>query len=294
MTIGEFYIKNLKKLQLIPLIMLLLALGILFHSYFATGNFLEKDISLKGGSILTINTDKDSANIESFLESKFPGYNFATRKLTEFGTSAPTGVIIETSYENTDELKSSLEEFFKIKLNQDNFSVEVTGASLGKAFSSQTINALIVAFILMAIVVFITFRVFVPSIAVIFAAIFDILISMGGMNILGIKLSIPTAAALLLLIGYSVDTDILLTTRILKRKSLGNLDHRIFDSIKTGTTMTFAALAALGIGYFVTNSFIMKSMFLVIIMGLVADLFSTWLVNVYILKLYAERSEKNV
>ena len=288
MNIKEFYLSNLKKLQIIPIIMLLLSMAILFNSYFATSQFLEKDISLKGGSTITITTSKDTLNIEGFLRGKFDA-EFSTRKLAEFGTSIQKGIVIETSMNEIDKLKPALEEFFGMKLTKDNFSVEVTEASLGKAFSSQIIRATIAAFILMAIVVFITFRVIVPSIAVIFAAAFDIIISMAGMNLLGIKLSIPTAAALLLLIGYSVDTDILLTTRILKRKAFGSLDDRIIESIKTGSTMTFASLAALLVGYIATNSFVMKSMFLVIIIGLVADLFSTWLVNVYILKTYAEK-----
>ena len=288
MNLKEFYLRNLKKLQIIPIIMLLLSLAILFNSYFATSQFLEKDISLKGGSTITITTRTDTTNLEGFLRGKFDA-EFSTRKLAEFGTSIQKGIVIETSMKEIDKLRPALEEFFGMKLTKDNFSVEVTEASLGKAFSSQIIRATIAAFILMAIVVFITFRVIVPSIAVIFAAAFDIIISMAGMNLLGIKLSIPTAAALLLLIGYNVYTDILLTTRILKRKAFGSLDDRIIGSIKTGSTMTFAALAALLVGYIATNSFVMKSMFLVIIIGLVADLFSTWLVNVYILKTYAEK-----
>ena len=57
MSIAEFYIKNLGKMQAIPIIILVICLGILFGSYFSTGQFLEKDISLKGGSIITINTE---------------------------------------------------------------------------------------------------------------------------------------------------------------------------------------------------------------------------------------------
>lgn len=289
MSIADFYIKNLKKLQLIPIIMLALSLAFLFYTYSTTGQFLDKDISLKGGSTITINTNKDTTNIESFLNSKFENAEFSVRKLTKFGTSVPEGVIIETNLDKIDNIKAALEDFLKIKLTNDNFSVEITGASLGKAFSSQIIIAMIFAFIFMAIVIFITFRVFVPSVAVIFAAIFDMIIAMAGMNILGIKLSISTAAALLLLIGYSVDTDILLTTKILKRKTSGGLNDRIFESIKTGTTMTFTAIAALLVGYFLTNAYVMKAMFTVILIGLFADLFSTWLVNVYLLKSYAEK-----
>ena len=190
-------------------------------------------------------------------------------------------------------MKIALEGFLGIKLTNENFSVEVTSSSLGETFSSQIINALIVAFLLMAIVIFIIFRAFVPSIAVIFAAFFDILFAVAGMNLLGIKLSITTAAALLLLIGYSVDTDILLTTKVLKRrKESGTIDDKIFESIKTGTTMTFAAIAALFVGYIITNSFIMKTMFIVIMMGLFADFFSTWITNVYMLKRYVEKKDK--
>jgi len=289
MSIADFYINNLKKLQLIPIIILVISMGSLFYAYSTTGQFLDKDISLKGGSTITINTDKDTTNIESFLNSRFGNAEFSVRKLTKFGTSVPEGVIIETNFDKIDDIKAALEDFLKIKLTNNNFSVEITGASLGKAFSSQIIIAMIFAFIFMAIVIFITFRVFVPSVAVIFAAIFDMIVAMAGMNILGIKLSISTAAALLLLIGYSVDTDILLTTKILKRKTSGNLNDRIFESIKTGTTMTFTAIAALLVGYFLTNSYVMKAMFMVILMGLFADLFSTWLVNVYLLKAYAEK-----
>lgn len=289
MKLSEFYINNLKKLQIIPIIILIISLGILSYNYFTTSEFLEKDVSLKGGSIITITTDKDVSNLESFLKSNFNA-DFTVRKLTEFGTSASKGTIIETNLKNTEDLKKALENNLNIKLTKDNFSIEVTEESLGKSFTSQIIMAMIIAFILMAIVIFIAFRALVPSMAVIFAAIFDMVVAMAAMNILNIKLSVSTAAAVLLLIGYSVDTDVLLTTKILKRKTSGSINERIFESIKTGFTMTFAAIAALSVGYFITNSFVMKSMFLVIIAGLVADLFSTWLVNVYILKLYVEKN----
>jgi len=293
MGIGDFYINNLKKLQVIPIIILILSLSLLFYNYSSKGQFLEKDITLKGGSVITITTDKSAENIESLLDSRFNA-DFSIKRLAEFGTSAPKGIVIETNLENVADLKTTLEEFLKIKLTNENFSVEVTSSSLGEAFSSQIITAMIAAFILMAIVIFIVFRVLVPSIAVIFAAVFDILVAMAGMNILGIKLSTATAAALLLLIGYSIDTDILLTTKLLKRKMDNvSLSEKIFESIRTGSTMTFAALAAILVGYIVTSSFIMKDMFLVIIIGLIADLFSTWLVNVYVLKSYIARHEKN-
>ena len=103
----------------------------------------------------------------------------------------------------------------------------------------------------MAIVVFIIFRTFVPSIAVVISAFADIAFAAAMMDVFGIVLSLGTVAALLMLIGYSVDTDILLTTRLLKRK--GELGDKIKDAMKTGMTMTLTTLAAL-IALFVVSS----------------------------------------
>src|SRR3989344_4288881 len=100
----------------------------------------------------------------------------------------------------------------------------------------------------MSLVVFISFRSFIPSIAVISAALTDILAALAVVNLLGIKLSAAGIIAFLLVIGYSIDTDILLTTRMLKRHDSPLLE-RVKSSIITGLTMTFAAIAALVTGY---------------------------------------------
>lgn len=77
----------------------------------------------------------------------------------------------------------------------------------------------------MAIVVFIVFRQVVVSLLVVLCALADILTAAASMNLTGVQLSLGTVAALLMLIGYSVDTDILLTMRVLKRK--GTVDEKI-------------------------------------------------------------------
>jgi len=74
------------------------------------------------------------------------------------------------------------------------------------------------------------------------SAIADILIAAASMNLTGVQLSLGTVAALLMLIGYSVDTDILLSMRVLKRK--GAVDEKIVGAMGTGLTMTGTTIAA--------------------------------------------------
>ena len=104
------------------------------------------------------------------------------------------------------------------------------------------------------------------------------------------KLSTAGVAALLMLLGYSVDTDILLTTRVLKRH--GNLSEKIFGAMGTGSIMTFTALAATGVAYLATPSEVLKQIMLILFLGLVADLWNTWLLNAGLLKMYVERKNR--
>ena len=104
------------------------------------------------------------------------------------------------------------------------------------------------------------------------------------------EISSAGIVAFLMLIGYSVDTDILLTTRILKRHE-GTLNERLSGAFKTGMTMTLTSLFAIVSALIVVKSFsvILTQIFTIISIGLVFDIFNTWVTNVSILKWYAEQ-----
>ena len=146
----------------------------------------------------------------------------------------------------------------------------------------------------MSIVIFFMFRSFIPSIAVIFAAFAEIIMALSIVDWLGIKLSAAGISAFLMLIGYSVDTNILLTTRVIKHRE-GKINSRIYRSFKTGILMSFTALAAVLPAFFffseLPDSF--RQIFLILALGLGADIINTWMTNAGIIKLYAERKGMN-
>lgn len=131
----------------------------------------------------------------------------------------------------------------------------------------------------MSVTVFFVFRDLTPSLAIILSAVCNLSIAVGSMSLFGIPLSIASVGALLMLIGYGVDTDILLTTRLLKRRH-GSLVNRAEDACRTGLTLTFATLAAMIVLFIVVKVFIPTAQVLedisaVLIMGLLSDLLST-------------------
>jgi preprotein translocase subunit SecF len=140
----------------------------------------------------------------------------------------------------------------------------------------------------MSIVVFLAFRTFVPSAAVVLSAFADIVMTAAVMNAVGIELSLATTAALLMLIGYSVDSDILLTMRVLKRQ--GKLDEKLSGAFRTGiimTTTTLAAVLAMLVVALLAQITVFAEIALVLLIGLLFDIMNTWLTNAGIIKWYA-------
>jgi len=144
----------------------------------------------------------------------------------------------------------------------------------------------------MAIVVFLTFRSIVPSLFIILTAASDIVSTLAVVGIIGMKMSTAGIAALLMLIGYSVDTDILLTTKVLKRKAEGGtVFERTVGALRTGLTMTATALVAGCIGMYFTQSETIRDIMFITVIGLCFDLVYTWFQNAGILRWYLERKD---
>ncbi|MBW2988447.1 hypothetical protein KY318_02960, partial [Candidatus Woesearchaeota archaeon] len=245
---------------------------------------------LKGGATLNLMKPMEGISPEELtqlLESSFPDAEFNVRTLEENGVRV--GFIIETTLlgEDTTRLLKVIES--KVgTLKEEDYSIDITSPSLGESFFREIIYALIIAFVLMGTVVFIIFRVFVPSVAVILSALSDIVVTLAIANIVGIKVSTAGLAAFLMLIGYSVDTDILLSTHVLKRRR-GNVKERIYRAMRTGFMTTGTTLVAISLAVVFTKSEVIAEIMIIVLIGLLVDLVNTWLLNAGLLRMYVER-----
>ncbi len=284
---------NVRQILIFPVILLLLSLLILSYTTLTTTTHtpVQLGMEFQGGMAMIF----DSAKTPDELKADFIAYPViqareyggGNRKLLQFGPMTESDMDEVTKKINTEYSNSKLE-------------LRQMGEVISKDLQGQAVRAIIISFIGMAIVVFIVFRTFVPSIAVVISAFADIAFAAAMMDVFGIALSLGTVAALLMLIGYSVDTDILLTTRLLKRK--GELGDKIKGAMKTGMTMTLTTLAALvalftvSSGSYLLSTFtridIIRDISIVLIFGLIADIINTWMTNVGILKWYIEKEGK--
>src|SRR3989344_3381172 len=286
----SFYNKRYKLLLLIPVILILLSLVYLVRFNSINGDFIYKDSSLAGGTTLTIsNVTVSVEDLKTFLQKDFS--DFSIREIRDLASARLIALVIDTTAQ-PDLIKEKVEEFLGFELDESNSSIEFTGSSLSESFYRQLMIAIVISFVLISLVVFFLFKKVIRSIAIVVAVLGNIILPLALVNILGIKLSAAGIAAFLMLIGYSVDTDILLTSRVLKRNE-GSVNQRIFGAFKTGIFITGTALIALLPAFFIVtglpDSF--RQIFLILSFGLCADIINTWLLNAAILKWYEERKK---
>jgi preprotein translocase subunit SecF len=277
-----------RQMMIIPIAIVVLALIILGANYLSTGSPVKLGVEFTGGTLVTV----PAVESEEAVAAKFAGYpvvevrNIGSRYMIQFGTMS------EDDYNNLAKLVNS---------QYQNAEIRYTGPVYSQALQGEAIKYIPLSFILMAIVVFAVFRQPFISVLIVLCALADILIAAAAMNITDTKLSLGTVAALLMLIGYSVDTDILLSMRVLRRK--GTVEEKIKGAMGTGLMMTSTSIAAVlslflvsNLLYLVVPGFsrmaIIADISTVLLFGLIADVFNTWITNAQALRWYMNRPKK--
>lgn len=331
----KWYEKNYKKLLILPATILILSLIFLTIFTIQTGDIINKDVSLTGGTSITVQTQIPQQQFIDEISKQTQDFEIKT---ISDNTGNQLEIILTTKEENSQILKSTVEQLIGEQLSEENSSIETTSASLSEDFYKQLIVSITIAFFWMSAVVFlifskgkrnktyviilnillgfflgnfffkinpivsaiifiaflaILFRIYIknsiPAFAVILAAFANIAMTLSVVDIIGIELSTAGIVAFLMLIGYSVDTDILLTTRLLKRKHSTN--EALFSAFKTGVTMTLTSMIAVATALIAVYSFesVLNQIFTILLIGLSFDLFNTWITNASIIKMYVER-----
>ncbi|MCX6670272.1 MAG: protein translocase subunit SecF [Methanothrix sp.] len=279
-----------RQIMLIPIAIIAIALISLGVTYLGTGSPVHLGIEFTGGTLVTV----PATESEDAVAAEFAGYplsdirNVGSRYMLQFGPMS------DADYAQLAK---------QINSKYDNAEIRYMGPIYSQELQAQAIKYLPISFLLMAIVVFLVFREPIVSLLVVISALADILTAAASMNLTGVQLSLGTVAALLMLIGYSVDTDILLSMRVLKRK--GTVEEKIIGAMGTGFMMTGTTIAAVfslivvsNFLYLIIPSFtrmdVIADMSTVLIFGLAADIFNTWITNAQGLRWYMNRPKKAV
>lgn len=268
-------IKNSKKFIGFSLVIVVLSLG----AFFTKG--LNYGIDFSGGNLFQLRFEKPITlnDINNNLDEVSKDINQVNPNSRKVQISEDNTVIIRTpelSEAEKTEVLDNLKKIGAFDINKE----EKVGASVGEELKTSAIYALVIGAFL--IILYITFRFeFTFAVAAVTALFHDLVIAIGVISLLGYEVDTPFIAAILTILGYSINDTIVVFDRIrenLKRKNKGSFEDCLnksvnqvmIRSINTSVTTLFAIIAILVFGGDSLKTFIVT-----LLIGILAGTYSS-------------------
>ena len=242
-------VKNYKIFFSITIIFLLIGFGSIVTRGFNLG------IDFTGGSIvdLTFENPVSVAQVRDVLKEHDMGNSIIQLENSDGKTEA-NSVLIRTGVVEDTELRATMSDLQSTLGNYQIQRVEQVGATIGSELVQQAAMAIVLSWVLM--IAYITFRFeFKFAIAAIIALIIDILVVLSYFALFQMEMDSSFVAALLTVVGYSVNGTIVIFDRIRENlkihrrsESLGEMiDNSIWQcmtrTIYTVATSLFAIVS---------------------------------------------------
>ena len=247
--------------------------------FFAKG--LNLGIDFTGGNIFQFDMGKAvTADMEDTLES-LTAEKIGSTDVTVQATGT-TEVIVKTpELENSvsDQLIEAVKSEFGLEQSAVLNSEKVNGTVSGRLIGN-TLMAVIIAVVLMLLYITIRFD-FMSGTSAVVALLHDIIIMFGFQCLLGVTVNTPFIAAVLTILGYSINAPIIVFDRVRENKKLmkGASPAEIADAaIKSSYTRTInsslTTLFTIGVLYIIGVTSI-KEFALPIIVGIISGTYSS-------------------
>ena len=297
MKVNLHIIRNIKYYLSVSIVLVILSIVVFFAkglNYgidFTGGNLFQLKYNDKKITLTEINDNLDK------LSEKLPQVNSNSRKvqISEDGT-----VILrvpELKEEDKKEILNSLQELGAFKLDKE----DKVGASIGDDLKKSAIYSLGIGAIL--IVLYITLRFeFSFAIGGILSLLHDIIIAVGFIALMGYEVDTPFIAAILTILGYSINDTIVIYDRIrenLKRRHTKNwtledcmdesVNQTAIRSLNTSITTLFSVIALLIFGGASLKTFIMT-----LLIGILAGTYSSIFIATPIVYILNKRKGNNM
>lgn len=243
-------------------------------------NGLQYGIDFSGGTLLQLKYESKApiAEIRTALEN---GGEFQNLSVTEFGSDDEITIRFLGSNDSVNEniatqISSLLKDTGKFEIRR----VDVVGPKVGDELKNKGIMAISVSLIAILIYIAIRFE-WRFAMAAILTTMHDVLVTIGAISLLKIDVNLDTLAAVLTVLGYSLNDTVIIFDRIregVKTSKSTNLDKIINESVSATLSRTVLTsgltLATVVILYFFGGSMI-EGFSLAMIVGIVAGTLSS-------------------
>lgn len=252
-----------------------------------TGLSLSTDFTGGSNAILDVPTSVTTSQVRAAIDDLgipgVTGEGATVVESSEGGTALTRQVSVrvglgDSAQEATDEFASDL----AAAVGGTKLSSDFVGPSVGADLRRGAILAVVVALLL--VLVYLAFRFWpnwVVALAVVLASAHDVAITLGVQALLGIEFSIPVLAALLFVIGYSLNDSIIIADRIrenvrvIRDKPYRELVNLAVNQTLTRTVATSGTTLLPVLALLVFGGSVLRGFSVTLLVGIVIGTFSS-------------------
>ncbi|MBQ7265772.1 MAG: protein translocase subunit SecF [Firmicutes bacterium] len=258
------------------------------------------DVQFIGGTSMefTLNGDFDNSKITSIV-SEVTGES--APQVQKFTNGNKKGVAIKTKtleQAQTDEIESKIKELYEVVGQPE---IENVSATVSGEMVRDSVVSVIIACICMLIYVSIRFRDFAMGVSSILALVHDALVVLCAYAVLRVPMNNSFIAAILTVLGYSINSSIVIFDRIREnRTAVGRTHFAELANLSVKQTLTRSLFTSLTTFFTVACLYVwgvnsIKEFVLPIAVGIVAGTYSSVLIapNIWVLIATAIQKKKN-
>ena len=263
-----------KRFGLISIAALILSLGLIFTKGFNYG------IDFAGGTLIQVQYE-GQAPIDKVRDAidKDKAYEGAT--VTFFGSDDE--IVIRTKMSSKavgkdvgDEVRALLKETGTFEVRR----VDMVGPKIGDELKEKGLMAMLLA--IMGILIYVSFRFeWRFAVASVMALMHDVTIAMGAVVLFGIEVNLDTLAALLTILGYSLNDTIIVFDRIregirtIKNPDLGDIIDESVSRTLSRTTLTSLTTFFVVLTLYLFGGEIIKGFSFTLLVGVIVGTYSS-------------------
>jgi preprotein translocase subunit SecF len=277
------FIENRKKAYLVSAVLLVITVGAMIFNIATIGSWMNYGVDFTGGSLIQVRFAQTID--ESQLRDALGGAT--APPITRFGDASQNEFVIRAPLSETsitavaDEIRAQI----AAAMPGQAFEVvrtELVGAKVGSELQQRAALAILISFGLTLVYLAVRFELRFGMAAVI-ATAHDILLTLGLLAIFRMEISLTTIAALLTILGYSLNDTIVVFDRIRENLNMKGarkrdpleLVNRSVNETLPRTVLTGGATLAVLTALSVLGGPVIREFALVMIFGIVAGTYSS-------------------
>jgi len=268
------FMANAKKFAMLSLTLIVFSLGLLLVKG------LNYGIDFSGGTVIQIKYEGD-APIQKVRDILHKHENYKNANVTYFGSKQEIAIRTKTTSKNvnvdiSDQIRTLLKDTGKFEIR----SVDMVGPSVGNELREKGLMAMILS--ILGILAYISFRFeWRFALASVMALVHDVTISLGALALLQIDVNLPILAAILTILGYSLNDTVIVFDRIregIRNSKSTNLADVIDESVTrtlSRTTLTSLTTFFVVLTLYLFGGELLKGFSFTLLVGVVVGTYSS-------------------